>query len=362
MSLGVIYISHLKNYNLLVKLSTSIVKDSKEVYLTRRILEPAFSLLATNYRVSIQQHNRPPTRQELRRNIRNKNGILCTLSDKIDKQVLEEAGPNLKVISSYSTGYDHIDVREATKRGIIVTTTGDVLAETTADLTFGLILAISRRIVEADEFVRKGWWKLGWMPDLFLGSDVYSSTLGILGLGRIGSAVARRAKGFNMNIIYHNRHRLDKGLEARLGIKYAELNEVFKRSDFLTIHTGLNQDSFNMIGKHEFSKMKKTAYIINTARGDIINENDLAETLRKKWIAGAALDTYTREPLTKSNKLARLKNVILLPHIGSASINTRIKMSRIAAQNLINVLEGIDPIYSVNSQAIHMRSRKLPEK
>ena len=231
------------------------MKNSKEVYLTRRILEPAISLLATKYRVCIQQHNRPPTRQELRRNIRNKNGILCTLSDKIDKQVLEEAGPYLKVISSYSTGYDHIDVQEATKRGIFVTTTGDVLAETTADLTFGLILAISRRIVEADEFVRKGWWKLGWMPDLFLGSDVYSSTLGILGLGRIGSAVARRAKGFNMNIIYHNRHRLDKGLEARLGIKYAELNEVFKRSDFLTIHTGLNQDSFNMIGKREFSKM-----------------------------------------------------------------------------------------------------------
>jgi glyoxylate reductase len=165
-----------------------------------------------------------------------------------------------------------------------------------------------------------------------------------------------------MNIIYHNRHRLDKGLEANLGIRYAELNEVLKISDFLTIHTGLNQDSINMIGKREFSKMKKTAYIINTARGDIINENDLAEALRKKWIAGAALDTYTREPLTKSNKLARLKNVILLPHIGSATINTRIKMSRIAAQNLINVLEGIDPIYSVNSQAIQMRSRELTEK
>lgn len=336
------------------------MKDSKEVYLTRRLLEPAISLLARKYRVSVQQQNRSPTRQELRLNIRNKDGILCTLSDKIDKEVLEEAGPNLKVISSYSTGYDHIDVREATRRGIFVTTTGDVLAETTADLTFGLILAISRRLVEADKFVRKGWWKLGWMPDLFLGSDVYGSTLGIIGLGRIGSAVARRAKGFNMNVIYHNRHRLDNALEARLGIRYAELNKVLKKSDFLTVHTGLNQDSFNMIGKREFSKMKKTAYIINTARGDIINENDLAETLRKKWIAGAALDTYTREPLTKSNKLARLKNVILLPHIGSATINTRIKMSRIAAQNLINVLEGIDPIYSVNSQAIQMRSRGLP--
>lgn len=328
------------------------MKKRKEVYLTRRILEPAISLLAAKYRVSIHDSTRPPTKPELKEGIRNKNAILCTLSDNIDKEVLEEAGPDLKVISSYSTGYDHIDVVEATRRGIVVANTGDVLAEATADLTFGLILAASRRIVEADKFVRRGLWKLGWMPNLLLGSNVYNSTLGIIGLGRIGQAVARRAKGFDMNVLYHNRHRLDKGLESRLGVRYVGLNELLRKSDFLTIHAGLNQDSYNMIGKYELSKMKNDSYIINTARGGIINENDLAEALRKKWIRGAALDTYRHEPLTEASKLLPLSNIILLPHIGSATYDTRTKMSRIAAQNLINVLEGSEPIYSVNTHSI----------
>lgn len=328
------------------------MKKRKEVYLTRRILEPAISLLAAKYRVSIHDRTRPPSKPELKDGIRSKSGILCTLSDNIDKEVLEEAGPNLKVISSYSTGYDHIDVIEAANRGIVVANTGDVLAEATADLTFGLILAVSRRVVEADKFVRKGLWKVGWMPNLLLGSNVYNSTLGVLGLGRIGRAVARRAKGFNMNVLYHNRHRLDKGLESRLGVTYVGLNELLRKSDFLTIHTGLNQDSSNMIGKYELSKMKNDSYLINTARGGIINENDLAEALRKKWIRGAALDTYRHEPLTSASKLLQLSNIILLPHIGSATYDTRTKMSRVAAQNLINVLEGSEPIYSVNTHCI----------
>jgi glyoxylate reductase len=336
------------------------LKNRKEVYLTRRILEPAISLLAAKYRVSVHDSIRPPTRQKLKDSIRNKSGILCTLSDTIDKEVLEEAGPNLKVISSYSTGYDHIDVTEATRRGIVVANTGDILAEATADLTFGLILAVSRRIVEADKFVRDGLWKIGWMPNLLLGSNVYNSTLGILGLGRIGRAVARRAKGFNMNILYHNRHRLDKGLESRLGVRYVGLNELLRKSDFLTIHTGLNQDSSNMIGKYELSKMKNDSYLINTARGGIINEDDLAEALRRKWIKGAALDTYRHEPLTRASKLLPLSNIILLPHIGSATCDTRTKMSRVAAQNLINVLKGSEPLYSVNIHSIPREYKKIP--
>jgi glyoxylate reductase len=334
------------------------LKKRKEVYLTRRILEPAISLLAAKYRVSFHDSTRPPTKPKLKEGIRNKNAILCTLSDNIDKEVLEEAGPNLKVISSYSTGYDHIDVIEATRRGIVVANTGDVLAEATADLTFGLILAVSRRIVEADKFVRRGLWKVAWMPNLLLGSNVYNSTLGILGLGRIGRAVARRAKGFDMNILYHNRHRLDNGLESKLGVRYVGLNELLRKSDFLTIHTGLNQDSSNMIGKYQLSKMKNDSYLINTARGGIINENDLAEALRKKWIRGAALDTYRHEPLTGTSKLLPLSNIILLPHIGSATYDTRTKMSRIAAQNLINVLEGSEPIYSVNTHIIRREYTK----
>jgi glyoxylate reductase len=333
-------------------LNSIIIVKKKKVYLTRKILEPASSLLAAKYQVSIHDSIRPPTRLELRKGIRNMDGILCTLSDKMDKKVLDEAGPNLKVISSYSTGYDHIDVTEATKRGVVVATTGDVLAEATADLTFALILAISRRIVEADKFVRRGAWKVGWMPNLLLGSNVHNSTLGVLGLGRIGRAVARRAKGFKMDVIYNSRHRLEESLEAELGVTYVGMNELLRNSDFLTIHTGLNQDSTNMLGRDEFSKMKKSSYLINTARGGIVNENDLAEALRKKWIRGAALDTYSHEPLTKGNKLLRLSNLIVLPHIGSATVDTRTKMSRIAAQNLINVLDGSGPVCSVNTNDI----------
>ena len=329
------------------------MKKREDIYLTRRIPEPAISLLASKYRVFVHPDRRPPTKQELKRNIRNKNGILCTLSDRIDKELLQGAGPNLKVISSYSTGYDHIDVVEATKRGIVVTTTGDVLAEATADLTFGLILAISRKLVEADKFVRRGSWKEGWMPDLLLGSNVHGSTLGILGLGRIGQAVARRATGFKMNIIYHNRHRIRANLESRVGAKYVGMNELLRRSDFLTIHAGLNKDSSNMIAKRELRKMKKNAYLINAARGGIIEETDLAEALQKEWISGAALDTYRHEPLKKSNKLIKLSNTILLPHIGSATFDTRRRMSRIAAQNLINVLGGVTPMYPVNPHVIY---------
>jgi glyoxylate reductase len=331
-----------ENYHIVV------MEKREEVYLTRRIPEPAFTMLASKYRVLVHLDNRPPTKQELKRNIRNKSGILCTLADRIDKDLLNNAGPNLKVISSYSTGYDHIDVVEATKRRIAVTTTGDILTETTADLTFGLILAISRKLIEADKYVRSGLWKERWNPSLLLGYDVCGSTLGILGLGKIGQAVAQRAKGFKMNIIYHSRHRIRKDLESRAGAKYVGMNQLLRSSDFLSIHASLNKDSFNLISKSEFRKMKKNAFLINTARGPIVKEADLTEALQKGWIAGAALDTYQQEPLKKSNRLVSLPNVVLLPHIGSATFDTRRNMSRVAAQNLINVLEGLPPLYPIN--------------
>jgi glyoxylate reductase len=325
------------------------LEKRKEVYITRRIPEPAFSMLASRYRVLVHQDRYPPTREELKRNVRNKSGILCTLSDRIDKELMRQAGPNLKVISSYSTGHDHIDISEATKRMIAVTTTGDVLAEATADLTFGLILAISRKLVQADRYVRTGSWKEGWSPDLLLGYDVYGSTLGIIGLGKIGLAVAQRARSFKMNIMYHNRHRIDTKLESQAGARYVEMNELLESSDFLTIHASLNKDSFNIIDRHKLRKMKKDAFLVNTARGAMVKEGDLTEALQNRWIAGAALDTYRHEPLKQSNRLLSLSNVILLPHIGSATFNTRRNMSRVAAQNLINVLEGVPPLYPVNN-------------
>jgi glyoxylate reductase len=321
----------------------------KKVYVTRKILEPALSMLLKECNVVLNNKDRPPTRKEILKNIRNKDGILCMLSDKIDAEVMAAAGPKLKVISSYSTGVDHIDVDEATKRGIHVTFTSNILAEATADLTFALILALARKIIEANEFTKRKQWKVGWMPNLLLGTEVYGMTLGIIGLGRIGTAVARRAKGFNMKIIYHNRSTRNSQIESELKAEYVDINYILEQSDFLSIHTTLNNDSFHLLDEPKFRKMKKTACIINTARGQIINEPDLIKAIKNNWIAGAGLDVYEKEPLSNSNPLLKMKNVIVLPHIGSATYQTRSKMSEVAVQNLLNILKGKDPLFIVNS-------------
>jgi glyoxylate reductase len=322
----------------------------KKVYVTRKILEPALSMLLKECTVVLNNKDRPPTRKEILKNIRDKDGILCMLSDKIDAEVMAAAGPKLKVISSYSTGVDHIDVEEATKRGIYVTFTSNILAEATADLTFALILALARRIIEANEFTKSKQWKVGWMPNLLLGTEVYGMTLGIIGLGRIGTAVARRAKGFNMKIIYHNRSTRNNQIESELKAEYVDINNILEQSDFLSIHTTLNKDSFHLLDESKFRKMKKTAYIINTSRGQIINEPDLIKAIKNNWIAGVGLDVFENEPLFNSSPLLKMKNVVVLPHIGSATYQTRSKMSEIAVQNLLNILNGRDPLFIVNSE------------
>ena len=320
------------------------------IYLTRAFPGPGTLLLSEKFRLSINSLETPPARKELIANVENKDAILCTISDRIDKEVMEAAGQNLRVVSTCSSGYDHIDVYEATERGIYVTFTGNVAAEATADLTFGLILTIARRIVEADRFVRKGLWTMGWHPTLFLGSDVYKSTLGILGMGAIGSAVARRARGFNMNVIYHDRTRKSEEIESMLGARYVGIDALLRESDFLSINACLNEGSFQFIDKSMIRRMKRTAFLINTARGNIINESDLVYALTNNWIAGAALDTFMDEPLSESNALLTLPNVILLPHIGCSTYSTRSRMSEIAALNIINVLEGNDPIHLANPE------------
>jgi glyoxylate reductase len=319
----------------------------KKVYLTRAIPEPALSMLSKECHIVINKKMSPPTKKEIITNVRGMDAILCTLSDTIDREIMDAAGSNLKVISSYSTGYDHIDIEEANRRGIYVTFTSDILAEATADLTFALILSIARRVVEADKFVRKKQWKFGWMPTLFLGSDINGMTLGIFGLGSIGAAVARRAKGFNMKILYHNRNRVIHQLNDPIA-NYVDINRLLKESDFLSIHATLNKDSFHFFNEVNFRKMKKTAFIINTSRGQIIYERDLIKALKNKWISGAALDVYEKEPISFSNPLLKMKNVIILPHIGSATYQVRSKMARVAAANLLNVLKGIEPLYVVN--------------
>lgn len=326
----------------------------KKVYLTRTIPEPALSILSKECDIVVNKKPSPPTKKEIITNIRNMDAILCTLSDTIDGEIMDAAGSNLKVISSYSTGYDHIDIEEANRRGIYVTFTSDILAEATADLTFALILSIARRVVEADKFVRKKQWKFGWMPNLFLGSDVNGMTLGIFGLGSIGAAVARRATGFNMKILYYNRNRVDHQLNHPIA-NYVDINSLLKESDFLSIHATLNKESFHFFNEVNFRKMKKTAFLINTSRGQIIYERDLIKALKNKWISGAALDVYEKEPISFSNPLLRMQNVIILPHIGSATYQVRSKMARVAAENLLNVLKGIEPLYVVNP---HLKKKR----
>jgi glyoxylate reductase len=323
----------------------------KKVYVTRLIPEPALSILSKECDITVNKKPNPPTKKEILSNIRGMDAILCTLSDTIDREIMDAAGPNLKVISSYSTGYDHIDIEEANRRGIYVAYTSDILTESTADLTFALILSLARRVVEADKFVRKKLWKYGWMPKLFLGSDVNGMTLGIFGLGRIGSAVARRAKGFNMKILYYNRHRIINQLDDPIA-NYVDINKLLKESDFLSIHANLNKHSFHFFNETKFRKMKNTAFLINTSRGQIIDQRALIKALRNRWIAGAGLDVYEKEPICSSNALLRMNNVIILPHIGSATYQTRSKMARVAAENILNILNGIEPLYLVNPQTL----------
>jgi glyoxylate reductase len=309
---------------------------------TRRFPGQGLESLSRQCDILLNNKTEPPSRKEILRNVRGKDGIICMLSDKIDAEVIESAGPQLKVISSYSTGFDHIDVKEATSRGVYVTFTSDILAEATADLTFALILACARNIVDGDRLVRGGKWKVGWTPDLLLGTNVHGATLGIIGLGRIGSAVAKRAKGFGMNILYHNRNR-DLGKELQLGAKYVELDDLYSQSDFVSVHTSLNKGSAEIINISALQKMKRSAFLINTSRGQVVNELDLARALKSKMIAGAGLDVFAKEPLPRKSPLMKMRNIVLLPHIGSATVQTRSRMGEVAVRNLLDVLEGKEP-------------------
>jgi glyoxylate reductase len=329
------------------------------VCVSRKILDPAISMISKECSVIVANHegHRPATRSELLKAVHDKDAILCMLSDKIDAKVMDAAGPKLKVISSYSTGVDHIDTKEATKRGIRVTCTGDILTESTADIAFALILATSRRIIQGHELVTRKHWKYGWDPHLLLGSDVHNTTIGILGLGRIGSAVARRAKGFDMNIIYHNLHSRNILMEEQVRTKHVNMDELVRESDFLSLHCSLNNESYHLINKENLRKMKKSAYIINTARGQIINEVHLIKALKQRWIAGAGLDVFEEEPLSPDNPLLKMKNVVvLLPHIGSATFLTRTKMAEVSAKNLLNVLNQKSAIYLSNPEVINIRN------
>jgi glyoxylate reductase len=316
------------------------------VFITRKIPEPGPTILKKYFQVNMNPEVNVLDREVLIKNVKNVDALLCMLGDNIDSNVMDAAGSNLRVISCYSVGYDHVDIKEAEKRKIIVTNTPNVLANTTADLTFSLILSAARNIVNADRHVRKGNWKFGWTPDLFLGYDVYGSTLGIIGLGEIGTLVAKRAKGFGMEVLYYSNSRNQK-IESDLSISYVPLEELLQRSDFVSIHISLNKSSLHMIDESKIRLMKRTAFLINTSRGKVINEQHLIKALKDKQIAGVGLDVYDDEPISTSNPLIHIPQTVLLPHIGSATFQTRSKMAEVSANNIVNSLIGKGTVYKI---------------
>ncbi|MCK4251506.1 D-glycerate dehydrogenase [candidate division WOR-3 bacterium] len=309
--------------------------EKPKVLLTRLLPQDGIDLLEKHVELEINPEDKIMPKEKIIDKIKDKDGLICLLTDKIDTEIID-AGENLKIIANYAVGFNNIDVEETTKRNIPVTNTPGVLTETTADLVFALILSTARKIVEADRFLRGGKFK-GWAPMLFLGNDVYNKTLGIIGFGRIGRAVAQRAKGFHMKIIYHEPVRLSHDIEKEYNTEYKNFGDLLKESDFITIHTPLVESTHHLISEKEFSLMKKTAYLINAARGPIVDEKALVEALKERKIAGCALDVFEREPDVEK-ELITIPNTILVPHIGSASIETRTKMALIVAENVIAVL------------------------
>jgi glyoxylate reductase len=308
--------------------------------ITRPLLPEAIVYLKKQVNFEIGTSGRTLHREDLLRKIRGKEGLLSLLTDTIDREVIDAAG-GLKIIANCAVGYDNIDLGYARKRGIIVTNTPGVLTETTADLTWALILAVARMIPQADRFTRAGKFK-GWALDLCLGREISGKRLGIIGLGRIGRAVARRAAAFRMEIVYFDPERLTPDDEKTLGATFLALDDLLSNSDIITIHASLTPRTRHLISREEFRLMKKEAILINVARGPIIDEKALVEALRKRQIWGAGLDVYEREPAIEKD-LFKLNNVVLLPHIGSASYETRLKMAMMAAKNLVQGLTGERP-------------------
>ncbi len=312
----------------------------KRVYITRGIPLPAVELLKKHFKVTMNTRNRNASRNEIKKALKNADALLCLLTDKVDAELLSDA-PNLRIVANMAVGYDNIDLNAATEHGIMATNTPGVLTETTADLAWALILGVGRRLVEADGYTRESKFS-GWEPMLFLGADIFGKTLGIAGFGRIGQAVAQRAQGFSMRVLYSDEMPVPPALEKRLKAERVTFEKLLKESDFVSLHVPLTEGTRHLIGRKQLDMMKPTAYLINTSRGPVVDEQALVHALKKGAIAGAGLDVYEREPKL-ARGLAGLKNAILLPHVGSASIETRTKMALMAAENILAALSGKRP-------------------
>ncbi len=324
------------------------------VFLCSRLPEAAERYLRERCRLEIYLGESLIRREELVRAVREVDGLIPTVTERVDGELID-AAPALRVIANYGVGYNNIDVEAATARGLPVTNTPEVLTETTADLTWTLIMAASRRIGEGERFVRAGRWT-GWKPMQLLGCDVYGKTLGIVGFGRIGKAVARRARGFAMKVLYSDEYPAPPKVERELGVRRVSFSALLRRADIVTLHTPLSPATRHLIGAAALRRMKRTAILVNAARGPIVDERALAEALRSKQIAAAGLDVYEGEPAVEP-ALLELENVVLLPHLGSATLETRTAMGVLAAKNCLAALAGRRPSCLVNPEVWPRRRR-----
>lgn len=317
-----------------------------KVLITRMLPQAGLDLVSAHCQTEVNRRDVRYTKKQLVEHLKGKVGMICVLTDTIDAEVLS-SNPNLKVVSNVAVGLDNIDVQAATRQGVMVTNTPGVLTETTADFAWALLLTAARRVVEGDRFVRAGKWK-EWMFMGFLGTDLYGKVLGICGLGRIGTAVARRAQGFNMRILYTQRHR-NEARERELDATYVDKMTLLRESDFVVLMLPLTSETHHYMGRKELSTMKRTAILVNAARGPIVDEKALVKALTSKRIAGAGLDVFEREPQVERG-LLRLQNVVLAPHIASASMETRTKMACMAAENCVAGVTGRQPPNLVNPE------------
>lgn len=321
-----------------------------KVLVPQFVHEPGPTLARAGAETTYWSEDRPPPRDALLAAIADADGLMCQSNCRVDAAVLD-AAPRLRVVSNVAAGYDNVDLAAATERRVAVCNTPvPALHETTADLTFALIVAVARRLGEAERYIRAGRWT-HWSPQLLVGADVYGRTLGIVGLGRIGRAVARRARGFGMTILYSGRHR-NEAAEDELGAHFVELDDLLRRSDVVTLHVPATPETRHLIGRRELGLMKPSAFLINAARGAIVDQAALTAALRDGRIAGAGLDVFDPEPVAADEPLLGLDNVVVVPHVGGASLPTRERMAEMAAQNVLAVLRGEPPPSCVNPEVL----------
>jgi glyoxylate reductase len=324
-----------------------------KVYLTRKIPERGLKIIKEHFDYEVWPEYAPPPKTVIIGKVANVDALVSLLSDKIDAEVFD-AAPKLKIVSQIAVGFDNIDIKEATKRGIYVTNTPEVLTDTTADFAWALLMTVARRVAEADKYVRTGQWKVAWHPEMLQGRDIYGATMGVVGAGRIGFEVARRAKGFKMKILYYDVIPRPE-LEKEFGGKRVDLDTLLKESDFVSLHVPLMKETYHLINEDRLKLMKKTAYLINNSRGPVVDEKALYKALKEGWIAGAGLDVFEQEPTPVDNPLLKLDNVVVAPHISSASYETRSKMAEMVAENLVAFFEKKTPPNLVNPEVMKIK-------